>query len=63
MLRKPYLSRAVNFNSSRYRLHQAVVEFASRVSSGASVLDAGAGDAPYRGLFAHALYHSADFKK
>lgn len=37
--------------------------FAAIVPKGALVLDAGAGDAPYKGLFKHARYESADFEK
>jgi SAM-dependent methyltransferase len=33
------------------------------VPAGALVLDAGAGTAPYAGLFSHATYESADFEK
>jgi SAM-dependent methyltransferase len=60
---RAYLSKKVNFNSSRYRLYQAVAEFSSQIPPGARVLDAGAGEAPYRSLFGHTNYHSADFTK
>ncbi|MEX1119188.1 MAG: methyltransferase domain-containing protein [Terrimicrobiaceae bacterium] len=49
------------FNASRRRLLLANTAFAETIPAGALVLDAGAGDAPYRGLFAHARYESADF--
>ena len=49
------------FNSSRYRLWQENSDFAASVPNGALVLDAGAGDAPYKSLFQHARYESADF--
>ena len=58
-----YLQRLLDFNSSRYRLWQENAAFAASVPSGSLVLDAGAGDAPYRSLFGHARYESADFEK
>jgi SAM-dependent methyltransferase len=51
------------FNSSRYRLLEENTAFASLIPQGALVLDAGAGDAPYKNLFQHAQYESADFEK
>jgi SAM-dependent methyltransferase len=48
-------------NSSRVHLHRYNAEFAKDVPAGALVLDAGAGEAPYRDLFQHARYESADF--
>ena len=51
------------FNSSRERLWQENAAFAATVSAGALVLDAGAGTAPYKSLFAHARYESADFEQ
>ena len=51
------------FNSSRYRLQLENARFAAEVPAGAVVLDAGAGEAPYKGLFDHAIYESADFEK
>lgn len=50
-------------NSSRHHLAAWVRECAATVPAGALVLDAGAGDAPYQHLFAHARYESADFRK
>jgi ubiquinone/menaquinone biosynthesis C-methylase UbiE len=50
-------------NSSRVHLAKHNAEFAAMVPDGALVLDAGAGDAPYRELFRHARYESADFEK
>jgi SAM-dependent methyltransferase len=50
-------------NSSRYRLWQANADFAASVPNGALVLDAGAGISPYRSLFQHARYESADFQQ
>ena len=51
------------FNSSRERLWQENVAFAATISAGALVLDAGAGTSPYKSLFAHARYESADFEQ
>jgi SAM-dependent methyltransferase len=58
-----YLKRLFKFNSSRYRLWQENAAFAALVPTGALVLDAGAGDAPYKSLFQHAKYESADFER
>jgi SAM-dependent methyltransferase len=55
--------RGLAFNSSRHRLWQENAAFAARVPANALVLDAGAGDGPYRGLFDHARYESADFQR
>lgn len=52
-----------NFNSSRYRLLQENAAFATLVQDGQLVLDAGAGESPYRSFFQHAKYESADFEK
>ncbi len=49
-------------NSSRVHLHNFNKAFASKVPAGSLVLDAGAGIAPYRDLFRHARYESADFE-
>jgi SAM-dependent methyltransferase len=57
------LRRSLAFNSSRYRLWQENAAFAALVPNGALVLDAGSGDAPYKRLFQHAQYESADFEK
>lgn len=51
------------FNSSRSRLQWVNAEFAAAIPSGALVLDAGAGTAPYRELFSHTRYETADFQK
>lgn len=51
------------FNSSRERLWRENAAFAATVPAGALVLDAGAGTSPYKPLFAHARYESADFEK
>jgi SAM-dependent methyltransferase len=48
-------------NSSRTHLRRFLERAAGEVRPGALVLDAGAGRAQYRGLFAHARYETADF--
>lgn len=48
-------------NSSRHHLEAWIKEAAETLPAGALVLDAGSGDAPYRSLFDHARYESADF--
>ncbi len=50
-------------NSSRTRLREEVAAFATGIPAGARVLDAGAGDAPYRSLLDHVSYESADFEQ
>jgi SAM-dependent methyltransferase len=50
-------------NSSRVHLAKHNADFAALIPAGALILDAGAGDAPYRELFRHARYESADFQK
>jgi SAM-dependent methyltransferase len=52
-----------DFNSSAYRLKKENAAFAASVPHRALVLDAGSGEAPYRALFSHAKYESADFEK
>ncbi|HWT11288.1 MAG TPA: class I SAM-dependent methyltransferase [Allosphingosinicella sp.] len=49
-------------NSSRVHLRRVNEEFARQVPAGAVVLDAAAGAQPYRDLFGHACYESADFE-
>ncbi len=49
-------------NSSRTYLQRYIAEFAANTKAGMLVLDAGAGDAPYKGLFAHASYETADLQ-
>ena len=56
------IRRIIRFNSSRYRLHKENAEFAAAVPADAIVLDAGAGHGPYKALFSHATYESADFE-
>jgi SAM-dependent methyltransferase len=48
-------------NSSRTYLHTFLARAGRAVEPGQLVLDAGAGRAPYRDLFAHAAYETADF--
>jgi SAM-dependent methyltransferase len=48
-------------NSSRAYLHRFLAHAAETVQAGQLVLDAGSGRAPYRRLFAHARYETADF--
>jgi len=48
-------------NSSRTYLHRFLERAAAAVRPGQLVLDAGSGRAPYRDLFAHARYETADF--
>lgn len=50
-------------NSSRVHLRRMVRRFSRGTKRGMLVLDAGAGTSPYRGLFKHATYESADFAK
>ena len=49
-------------NSSRVRLQRENEAFAASIPEGARVLDAGSGEGPYRDLFTHAHYESADIK-
>ena len=52
---------AARGNSSRVYLHRFLERAGQTVEAGQLVLDAGAGRAPYRDLFAHARYETADF--
>jgi SAM-dependent methyltransferase len=56
------INRIAVFNSSRVRLARVNADFASSIPSGSLVLDAGAGTSPYRDLFRHTHYESADFQ-
>ncbi|ACB51444.1 hypothetical protein cce_2094 [Crocosphaera subtropica ATCC 51142] len=58
-----YFKRLVEFNSSRYRLWEENSAFAKTVPKDALVLDAGSGSSPYKSLFTHAQYESADFEQ
>jgi SAM-dependent methyltransferase len=53
----------MTLNSSRWRLRQENAAFAAAIPEGSLVLDAGAGSAPYKDLFSHTRYESADFEK
>jgi SAM-dependent methyltransferase len=50
-------------NSSRTWLRRENMAFAETVPAGSRVLDAGAGDQPYRKHFDHCEYEAADFEK
>lgn len=50
-------------NTSIDHLWRVNKAFAAEVTPGMIVLDAGAGMAPYRSLFVHAKYETADFQK
>jgi SAM-dependent methyltransferase len=52
---------AARGNSSRVYLHHFLARAGQATARGDLVLDAGAGRAPYRDLFAHARYETADF--
>lgn len=58
-----FLNRIFAFNSSRYRLQLENAAFSILVPDRVLVLDAGIGNAPYKGLFQHTQYESADFEK
>ncbi len=49
-------------NSSRIWLGRHNEEFAKSLPMGSIVLDAGAGNQPYRHLFGHCIYEAADFE-
>jgi len=57
------LKKHFNINSSRYYLYLEIKHFAENINSGSLVLDAGAGDDPYKELFKDINYHSTDFGK
>lgn len=60
--RRPASSKEARFvNPSRVRLATEMRAFAADTAAGELVLDAGAGRGPYRHLFKHARYESADF--
>lgn len=58
-----YIPQLFKFNSSRYRLWKENANFAEMVPNNALVLDAGAGSSPYKCLYQHAQYESADFEQ
>lgn len=55
--------RTPKFNSSRERLKRFNEDFAKKIPQDSFVLDAGAGSMPYRNLFDHTNYESADFRQ
>lgn len=55
--------KAPKFNSSRERLKRFNENFAKKIPRDSFVLDAGAGNMPYRNLFEHTNYESADFRQ
>lgn len=57
----PAPAPGVPANTSRWYLERFVARAAASLPAGARVLDAGAGDCPYRGYFEHVAYESADF--
>jgi SAM-dependent methyltransferase len=60
------IARLVNrllLNSSRIYLERYNRDFARSMKAGARMLDAGAGNAPYKKLFQHVEYESADFEQ
>jgi SAM-dependent methyltransferase len=57
------LGRLMAENSTRQRLWLENKTFAESIPAGALVLDAGAGDAPYKSLLAHTRYETADFEQ
>jgi hypothetical protein len=48
-------------NASRVHLDEFLRDVGASLPAGTRVLDAGAGEAPYRGHFAHTEYRTADF--
>jgi SAM-dependent methyltransferase len=54
--------RKKKLNPSRVWLDREMADFAQRLPAGAIVLDAGAGDQPYKHHFVHCRYESADFE-
>ncbi|MCA9214844.1 MAG: class I SAM-dependent methyltransferase [Planctomycetales bacterium] len=57
------MRRLLSLNPSRVRLREVNAAFARSIPNDACVLDAGAGEAPYRPLFAHTKYETADFEQ
>jgi SAM-dependent methyltransferase len=57
------LKRILGLNASRYWLKREMTDFARAIPAGALILDAGAGDSPYRPLLSHCRYEAADFVK
>lgn len=59
----PRVLEKFKINSSRVHLTRVNQEFAASIPAGALVLDAASGGQPYRKLFAHVRYESADFQE
>ncbi|SIO22474.1 Methyltransferase domain-containing protein [Parasphingorhabdus marina DSM 22363] len=59
---KSFIRRWVFPNSSREYLRRYNQAFAAETEPGMRVLDAGAGEQPYRPFFDHCTYESADFE-
>ena len=57
------LKKMLSFNSSRFRLREENSSFTKSIPPHSIVLDAGAGNQPYRDLLKHTQYESADFEK
>ena len=62
MLSRSLIRRLIIPNSSRYYLKKYNAAFARQTDPGMVVLDAGSGTQPYRQLFGHCIYESADFE-
>jgi SAM-dependent methyltransferase len=54
--------RKKKLNPTRVWLDREMADFARRLPAGAMVLDAGAGEQPYRHHFVHCKYEAADFE-
>jgi hypothetical protein len=54
------IKKTLTLNSSRIYLAQFAQRVAASLSIGARVIDAGAGDCPYRSYFSHTHYESTD---
>ena len=59
----PWRLASLRRNSSRFHLDRVNREFAATIPEGALLLDAAAGMQPYRELFPHVRYESADFEQ
>lgn len=57
------LIKPLTINSSRVYLDKFAKRAAASLPNKALILDAGAGDSPYRDYFSHARYHSTDLCK
>lgn len=59
-MNRPFNPEAERVNSSRVHLRRLLTDFAAQLPPGSRVLDAGAGNAPYRPLFKQHRYETAD---